>query len=56
MPGAGRPMHPYELIGLTIGAAAGGLFAWIAHAECVFAVLGAMIGFLIGGVCTWAQE
>lgn len=56
MPGAGRPLHRYELIGAVTGAAGGALFAWVWHADYVFAVLGVMLGWLVGGICTWRKE
>jgi hypothetical protein len=54
MPGVGRPMHPYEMVGVLAGSGFGLLLGFVLKDEIVtFAFVGALIGWIIGGLLTW---
>ena len=55
MPGVGRPAEKPELVGLLIGAALGASAGWILGQLPLFAIMGALIGFLAGGIRVWIK-
>jgi F0F1-type ATP synthase assembly protein I len=48
-------MEKQELAGLLLGAGLGAGVCWIVNQWPLFVIMGALIGFLVGGIRTWVN-